>query len=290
MSQTLSVEYPLSATPERAFAALTTPSILATWFAEQVDVGASVGAPFRFWGRYTLDAPDAAAATQRITHWEPNARVSFTWHLRGIDSEVTWRLTPTEEGPTKLSIAHELHGTPSGERATHAIEDSWRLALSNIECHLTGEDFTRVDFALPTTEIRLVRTIAASPSRVFEALLDPAQVAQWLYAKAPEIDPRVGGKYVVGWKYKVEGRDVVGGPTTILALEPDKLLKLDWPDWRGDPAVNTQTIRFELAPAGGATQLTFVHDGFARPADIGDYPKGWSGFLDALAGVATAAS
>jgi len=65
-------------------------------------------------------------------------------------------------------------------------------------------------------------------------------------------------------------------------LMQDRKLVLDWPDWRGDDTVTGQTISFTLEPNGAGTRLIFVHAGFTRTADIGDYPFGWDGFLGML--------
>ena len=79
-----------------------------------------------------------------------------------------------------------------------------------------------------------------------------------------------------------------GGPTRILEIVPNEKLVLDWPDWRGDTSVTGQTIGFFLRPVGSATELTFVHAGFSRTADISDYPFGWGQFMGELKRVLTA--
>jgi len=76
---------------------------------------------------------------------------------------------------------------------------------------------------------------------------------------------------------------VKGGPTRILEFEANRKLVLDWPDWRGDARSTGQTISWELEQIPSGTRVTFVHAGFTRPADVGDYPFGWRWFLDGLA-------
>ena len=63
---------------------------------------------------------------------------------------------------------------------------------------------------------------------------------------------------------------------------PGRKLVLDWPDWRGDTTVTGQTTPWLLEPVGSATRVTFIHAGFSRTTDIGDYPFGWVWFLDQL--------
>ena len=82
--------------------------------------------------------------------------------------------------------------------------------------------------------------------------------------------------------HKVDGRDVEGGPTKILEFIPNEKLVLDWPDWRGDKSVAGQRITFQLEAEGSGTKLTFVHSGFDRTTDIGDYPFGWVYFIGKL--------
>ena len=137
-----------------------------------------------------------------------------------------------------------------------------------------------------TEPLRIDRVIDAPPEVVFRALVEPERVARWFGAgggsDSAVVEPRVGGRYDVGWQYRVDGRDVHGGPTRVLDIVPDEGLVLDWPDWRGDASVVGQRIEFHLVPNGGGTRLTFVHAGFGRAADVGDYGFGWGELLDGL--------
>lgn len=84
----------LEAMPGAVFHALTAPDALRRWFAEQVDIGSAAGAPFRFWGRHSLETPTAADATQRLIAWEPDRVLAFTWSLHGVPTEVHLTLGP----------------------------------------------------------------------------------------------------------------------------------------------------------------------------------------------------
>jgi uncharacterized protein YndB with AHSA1/START domain len=124
--------------------------------------------------------------------------------------------------------------------------------------------------------------IDAAPDVVFRALIEPERIDRWFGSRSAVVEPRVGGRYHLNWKYQVDGVDVTGGPTRILEMVPNRKLVLDWPDWRGDAKVTGQSIAFHLEPAGEGTRVTFIHGGFGRTTDMSDYPFGWLHFLGAL--------
>jgi len=276
----------IPAARDRVFAALTEPEQLRQWFAESVEVEPVVGAPWRCWGRYTPGIAARGHAEDRLLAWEPPGLIQYAWRFMGCPSTVTLTLVadPQDAEPsTRLAVRHELTRTPSEPRSRELVDDFWRLAFGNLMAHLAGgAGIVRPDFADPRPEIRLSIVMDAPPEAVFQALLDPEALRQWVGATAPEVDPRVGGVYRYGWKYPIEGREVEGGPMTILELVPNRLLVTDWPDWRGDPTVPLQRIEWHLAPEGAGTRVTLVHSGFTRTADISDYPFGWGHFLGAL--------
>ncbi len=286
----------LMGSPDRVYRALIDDGELRSWFAEHVEVEPSVGGKYRFWGKYTLGLPTAADADQRLVRLVADRSLAFTWNLFGVPTEVSVALaaasfdsgTPAPSGPVTAVTVHHTGERALGQpREKELIDDFWRLAFGNLGAHLTGAELLRPDFADPSPEIRYSILIDAAPSAVFRALTEPEALNRWI-AAAAVVEPRVGGRFEFGWKYQIEGRDVLGGPTRILELVPDRRLVVDWPDWRGDPAVPVQQISFDLEPVGGQTRLTLVHAGFERAADISDYPFGWGHFLSRLVPVATA--
>lgn len=291
MTWTHEYSWTIPAPPERLFAALVEPAQLRAWFAESVDVAAVVGGPYRFWGRHTLGVPSAADATQRLTRVEPGQALGFDWDIGGAPTAVLLTLAPADEGGTRLTVRHEVRGPLGGVRERELIDDWWRLAFGNLAMHLAGGDgILRPDFADPHPEVRVAIVIEAPPAAVFRALLEPDALARWFgQGGTVSVEPRVGGRYDLAWRYQVDGRDVVGGPTRILELIPDRRLVVDWTDWRGDPSVTGQTIAFDLEPVAEGTRVTLVHGGFVRAADISDYPFGWPWFLGKLREVAASA-
>lgn len=286
MNLTVTRTQDLAASPELVWNALTDAASLRAWFAEDAVVDLRVGGAYRFWGRHTLGAPSAGEATQTLTAVMPNERLSFSWELHGIATSVTVSLAATDAG-SKLTLVHEVSSDLLVPRSREYIDDHWGFQCGNLMAHLDGgAGIVRPDFTDPSPEVRLSITIDAPRAVVWETLLDPARVAEWLSAPNVRIGSAPGGEYRLGWEYKIDGRDVTGGPTRILTMEPERRLVLDWPDWRGDPSVTGQWISFTLEGDGDRTTVHFVHGGFGRTADIGDYPFGWAGFTGELKRVA----
>lgn len=282
---------PIPAPPERIFKALTDEDELTQWFAEHAEVEPKVGGAYRFWGRHTVGTPTKAEAGGTITALEAGARLAFHWTICGTPSEVTVALTPadTPMGPgTTVAVTHALEGALDRPRAKELVDDWWRFTLGNLTAHVTGHGkVLRPDFGDPHPEIRLTMTVDAPPAAVFRALTTPEALKEWMGAPAPVVEPRPGGRYELGWKYEVDGKEVGGGPMQILDIVQDRKLVVDWPDWRGDPSVPRQSVTWLLEPAGtGKTKVTLVHAGFTRAVDFSDYPFGWGHFMSEMAKVA----
>jgi uncharacterized protein YndB with AHSA1/START domain len=148
--------------------------------------------------------------------------------------------------------------------------------------------------------VRLQRTFAAPPDRVFRAWLDPDVLARWMAPGSmrltrAEIDARVGGRFRV-WHADAEGTAVGGFEAEVLELVPNERIVFHWrfvgPDRAGDPAHDSRlTITFAAAREGG-TELTLVHE--RLDALIRDRPEigrnveaGWASALDKLAAAAS---
>lgn len=287
MEWTYEHHWKLAAPPTRVFRALTDGAELEAWFAEAVEVGDAVGGPYRFWGRHTLGTPSRSEADQRLSAWGAGRMLAFEWRVLGVSSEVTITLED-DGGATTARIRHQLAGELGVPRGRELVDDWWRFSFGNLATHVgPGGEVLRIDFADPSPEVRLSRVIDAPPARVFQALTDPAQVAQWFPGTAPSIDARLGGEWNLGMSYTVDGRRIESPPQRILAFERDSTIHMTWPDWRGQAEVPDQEIGFRLTAEGEGTRVDFVHRGFLRAADISDYPFGWGYFLGEIARVAT---
>lgn len=118
--------------------------------------------------------------------------------------------------------------------------------------------------------IRFSRRLPYPSSRVWSALVEPAQQERWL--PGVTIDATEGGPVVFdfGEDETAEGK--------VLAVEPGRLLEHTWL-WPDEPE---SAVRWKLTEEAGETVLALRHEPVRRePA--ADYGAGWHAMLDALA-------
>jgi uncharacterized protein YndB with AHSA1/START domain len=147
--------------------------------------------------------------------------------------------------------------------------------------------------------VRLHRTFAAPPERVFRAWLDPDVLMRWMAPGSmqltrAEVDARVGGRFRV-WHSDADGAAVGGFDAEVLALVPNERIVFLWrfvgPDRVAEPAHDSRlTVTFAAAPEGG-TELTLVHERLEeltrdRPEIGRNVEAGWSSALERLANAA----
>jgi uncharacterized protein YndB with AHSA1/START domain len=121
--------------------------------------------------------------------------------------------------------------------------------------------------------VRFERRYDATPEELWSALTEPERLGRWL-ANVAELELRVGGRFHLLWN-ESDGTQKTDG--TVLALEPGRLLELNW-TYPGEP---DSTARFELRPDGDGTILVLDHRGLP-PAAIAGYGAGWHSHLDSL--------
>ena len=91
------VERELPYTPEKIWRALTQQHLIQEWLMEN-DFAPVLGQHFNLradWGTVTCE----------VTTIEPNRTLAYSWAAFGLDSIVTWTLSPTAEG-THLRMEH----------------------------------------------------------------------------------------------------------------------------------------------------------------------------------------
>jgi uncharacterized protein YndB with AHSA1/START domain len=108
--------------PAKIWRALTQPSLIEEWlmtndFEPVVD------------HRFSLRA-DWGAVDCQVLEVDPNKILSYTWAAYGLESVVTWTLTPTSEG-TRLRMEQ------SGFRADQGAKFGWQKFLASLEQVLT---------------------------------------------------------------------------------------------------------------------------------------------------------
>ena len=137
--------------------------------------------------------------------------------------------------------------------------------------------------------------VAAPPARVFQAISDPAQTAQWWGQKGlyrlteTSADVRVGGRWLSagvgqdGRQFKVEGE--------YLEVDPPRLLVHTWnPSYHN---IGNTVVRWELEPrpvhglqhagpqrVGTGTLVRIRHSGFAGNVEaVRGHGEGWKRVL-----------
>jgi uncharacterized protein YndB with AHSA1/START domain len=124
-TETLSVvvEREIPFPPEKIWRALTQPHLIEEWlmkndFMPVVD------------HRFTLRG-DWGSADCQVLAIEPNRTLSYTWSVMGLESVVTWTLTPTSTG-THLRMEHSGF-RPDQQQAYQGANWGWKKFLAGLE-------------------------------------------------------------------------------------------------------------------------------------------------------------
>ena len=121
-------------------------------------------------------------------------------------------------------------------------------------------------------QLRFERHLLHPVEKVWAALTDPAQLAQWL---APgELELTLGGRVYLAF---TDGDSVIDGRVT--AIAPPRLLEFTWTDKDDDFGF----VRWELVADDGGTRLVLTHTipEAARPFGLPAL-AGWHTLLDQL--------
>ncbi|RQR53166.1 SRPBCC domain-containing protein [Burkholderia sp. Bp9125] len=113
------VPYP----PEKIWRALTQPHLLEEWLMKN-DFAPAVDRRFRF-------SADWGAVECRVLAVEPHRSLSYTWAALGLDSVVTWTLTPTHAGT--LLRMEQVGFRPDQEQAFQGAKYGWRKFFTALE-------------------------------------------------------------------------------------------------------------------------------------------------------------
>jgi uncharacterized protein YndB with AHSA1/START domain len=131
-TETLSVviEREMPFPPEKIWRALTRPQLIDEWLMKN-DFQPVVGHNFEL-------RADWGAVACRVLAVEPNAALSYTWAAYGLESLVTWTLTPTSAG-THLRM--EQSGfRPDQAQFYEGAKGGWQRFLANLEQVLPRAD------------------------------------------------------------------------------------------------------------------------------------------------------
>ena len=117
------VEREMPYPPERIWRALTQPHLIEEWLMKN-DFRPVVDHRFKM-------SADWGAVDCQVLAVEPNKTLSYTWAAYGLESIVTWTLTPTSKG-THLRM--EQSGfRPHQKQAYGGAHAGWQKFLANLE-------------------------------------------------------------------------------------------------------------------------------------------------------------
>ncbi len=103
-------------------------------------------------------------------------------------------------------------------------------------------------------------TISAPASKVWEALINPELIKQYLFGSEVVTDWKVGSSVIYKGTYEGKTFEDKG---KVVKLDPEKLMVLThWSPLSGsaDSPENYHTVRYELVAEEGGTQLTISQD------------------------------
>ena len=122
-TRTVTVERDIPFPAEKIWRALTQPHLIEEWLMKN-DFKPSVGHKFNLRG-------DWGAVDCEVMEIEPNKTLTYTWNAMGLESTVTWTLTPTAKG-THLRM--EQSGfRPDQEQAFQGAKYGWAKFFGNLE-------------------------------------------------------------------------------------------------------------------------------------------------------------
>ncbi|MGO9830563.1 MAG: SRPBCC domain-containing protein [Myxococcaceae bacterium] len=115
---------------------------------------------------------------------------------------------------------------------------------------------------------KLSTMVAATPSAVYRAWLDPRRHAAFTGGGVATSEPRVGGAFTA-WEGYIRG--------TYLVLEPGARIVHAWRTTDFPDGAPDSRVEVLLEAARGGTRLTLVH-AHIPSAQEADYRAGWSAF------------
>jgi uncharacterized protein YndB with AHSA1/START domain len=132
--------------------------------------------------------------------------------------------------------------------------------------------------------LSLVRTIKASPEKVFAAWTDPITLKKWMSptdamdVTVAETDLKIGGRYRIVMREPDGKEHRIGGTYTV--LERNRRLAFTWL-WEGGTGVGT-LVTIDLRKKGEDTELTLTHSKFADDKTRDMHNEGWVGCVGRL--------
>jgi uncharacterized protein YndB with AHSA1/START domain len=132
-TRTLVIQRELPHPPEKVWRALTEGPLIEEWMLKN-DFRPEVGHRFHF--RVDPMPQWDGVIDSEVLAVEPYERLSYTWNALGLESVVTWTLTPTDGG-VRLRMEQSGFG-PDHDHAYQGANYGWQGFLGNLERVLAG--------------------------------------------------------------------------------------------------------------------------------------------------------
>lgn len=135
------------------------------------------------------------------------------------------------------------------------------------------------------TSLTLVRTIAARPTIVFDAVTTPAGIQGWWGPDAgpvltAETDRRTGGHYRVRFRM-LDGTEHESSGE-YLEYDPPHRIAMTWRWTTGGDDDGESRVEIVLRAVEAGTELTFTHARLQSDAAVESHSRGWNGALEKL--------
>ena len=119
------IEREMAYPPERIWRALTQPHLIEEWLMKN-DFNATVG------HRFSLRA-DWGSVDCRVLAAEPNRTLSYTWSAFGLETIVTWTLTPTRVGTNLRMEQSGFRPEPDRQQFYQGAKAGWPRFIDGLE-------------------------------------------------------------------------------------------------------------------------------------------------------------
>ena len=122
-TESISFEFDLPHVPEKVWRALTDPALLAEWLLPVFGLTLEPGAAFTF--KAQPQPGWDGIVNCRFLEIEAHRKLSYTWGVPGMDTVVTFTLTPTASG-TRLSLVQSGF-KPDQKKERGGARYGWKL-------------------------------------------------------------------------------------------------------------------------------------------------------------------
>ena len=123
--------------------------------------------------------------------------------------------------------------------------------------------------------VRVERSFLCSPSRLWKAITDSAELSAWMHYPVSS-DAVAGGR--INFDFNKTGEDGCGGE--ILTLDEPKLFEHEFVCGK-DTTLPKSICRWEIKRSGKGSKIILTHT-HLRPDTVKGLGDGWSAFLDDL--------